>query len=105
MIPKIMRHHFARFVTVVGILVGLVVALAADLRAETPSPEPAPPPVACKTVADCWLDGDGHAIPRPKKHAKKPIPRGDCGSKLLWLRHRLSCEENVCVALRIGDKC
>lgn len=104
MIPKIMRHHLACFVA----LVGIVVASGALARAEPtadPAAAPAPPPVACQTVADCWLDSDGHAIRRPKQHAKKPIPRGDCGKRLLWLRHRLSCEENVCVAIRIGDKC
>lgn len=99
-----MPRHFARSVALVGLL-WIFLILGAVARAEPAAEAPPPPPVACKTVADCWLDDDGHAIPRPKKHAKQSIPRGDCGKRRLWLRHRLSCEDNVCVAHRIGDKC
>lgn len=61
--------------------------------------------VPCKTVADCWLDGEGKPIARPKAKRGRSIPRGDCGKKLLWLRTRLSCENQVCTAQHIGDKC
>ncbi len=61
--------------------------------------------VPCQTVADCWLDADAKPIKRAKKLKGKAIPHGDCGSKLLWLRNKLSCEENVCVVKLIGDKC
>jgi hypothetical protein len=64
---------------------------------------PAGPP--CKSVGDCWLDEEGHAISRPKKLRGRPIPRGDCGSKLLWLRHRLACIDERCVAVNVGDRC
>lgn len=62
--------------------------------------------VACKTVADCWLDADAKPIARPKAKKGRPLPRGDCGRNILWLRTRLTCsEENVCVAEHVGDKC
>ena len=64
-----------------------------------------PAPVQCKTVDDCWLNESGEAIKRPKRHRGKAIPRGNCGNRLHWLRHLLSCEENVCKAKLIGDKC
>jgi hypothetical protein len=61
--------------------------------------------VPCQTVADCWLDAASKPIARPKKFRGKPVPRGDCGRKLQWLRTRLACEQNLCTALDIGDKC
>jgi hypothetical protein len=61
--------------------------------------------VRCETVGDCWLDAGGKAIKRPARFRRKPIPRGDCGKNLLWLRHILSCEQNRCVSQFIGDKC
>lgn len=62
-------------------------------------------PVACQTVADCWLDPQGAAIPRPAKRKGQKLPKGDCGKNLLWLRHRLSCEEQVCKVQFMGDAC
>jgi hypothetical protein len=61
--------------------------------------------VPCHTVADCWLDRDGQAVPRPKKFKGAPLPIGDCESKLTWLRTKLTCEANQCVATVVGDKC
>ena len=61
--------------------------------------------VACQTVAECWMDEDAKPIARPKKLRGKPVPRGDCGKKLLWLRNRLTCEENLCTVTHIGDRC
>lgn len=62
--------------------------------------------VSCKTVSDCWLDADGHAIARPKKFKGKALPRGDCGKNLLWLRNTLECSDaGLCVATHVGDKC
>jgi hypothetical protein len=84
---------------------GLSVAIADE---SLPSPAPSSgaslsPP--CRTVADCWLDDAGHAIARPRKFRGKPIPRGDCGSRINWLRHRLMCVEGRCTAADIGDRC
>ena len=62
-------------------------------------------PVPCQTVADCWLDADSRPIARPKKLRGKPIPKGDCGRKLQWLRHKLACEQNVCTVTNVGDGC
>lgn len=61
--------------------------------------------VPCKTVADCWLAADGQPIGRPRSKRGRALPRGDCGKRLVWLRNRLSCENQVCVAELIGDKC
>ena len=61
--------------------------------------------VPCKTVADCWLDQDGNPIARPKSKRGRSLPRGDCGKNLLWLRTRLSCDNHVCTAEHIGDRC
>lgn len=61
--------------------------------------------VPCRTVADCWLDRDGKLVPRPKQFKGAPLPRGDCESKIHWLRTRLTCEAKQCVATNIGDKC
>jgi hypothetical protein len=61
--------------------------------------------VPCKTVDDCWLDKDSNVIRRPKRYRGRALPHGDCGDNIRWLRNRLSCEENVCVAKFIGDKC
>jgi hypothetical protein len=69
------------------------------------SQAPAVPAPACKTVNDCWLDAQGHAIERPKKHRGKKLPKPDCGNNILWLRNELTCEQNVCVAVFRGDRC
>lgn len=61
--------------------------------------------VSCQTVADCWIDADAKPIERPKKYRGKAIPRGDCSKKLLWLRNKLTCEQNLCTVTHIGDKC
>ncbi len=61
--------------------------------------------VACESVAQCWLDDEGKPIARPRRLRGKPIPRGDCGRNLKWLRNRLTCQEQRCAAVRIGDKC
>ena len=60
---------------------------------------------ACKTVAECWLDDSGKAIKRPAKLKGRKLPAGNCGSNLLWLRNRLSCDDNVCVSKHVGDMC
>ena len=60
---------------------------------------------ACKTVDDCWIDNQGQAIARPKSKKGHKIPRGDCGKNILWLRTKLTCEEGVCKAENVGDKC
>lgn len=89
----------------------LLMLLAGDVL-----PEPAPAPVkkvtpvdagvvSCQTVSDCWLGPDGSAIKRPARFKKKQLPKGDCGKNLLWLRNRLTCEENVCKATFMGDAC
>jgi hypothetical protein len=61
--------------------------------------------VSCKSVADCWLARDGTPIARPKAKRGRPLPQGDCGKNLLWLRHLLSCEKNLCVSRKVGDLC
>jgi len=67
--------------------------------------EPVVSTVPCKTVAECWLSDDGKPIARPKSKKGRPLPRGDCGKNLLWLDHKLSCENEVCVSQFVGDKC
>ncbi|MBL8914094.1 MAG: hypothetical protein JNM17_25545 [Archangium sp.] len=61
--------------------------------------------VSCQTVNECWLAPDGSPMPRPARFKKKPLPKGDCGKNLLWLRNRLTCEENVCKSTYMGDAC
>ncbi len=61
--------------------------------------------VPCDSVAQCWLDEGGKAIARPKKLRGRPLPKGDCGPNLLWLRNRLTCEDRVCTAVHVGDRC
>ena len=62
--------------------------------------------VSCKSVGNCWLDAEGHAIARPKKLAGRPLPRGDCGKNLRSLRNKLECSDaGVCVATFVGDRC
>ena len=82
------------------IAIAFYLATAGLARAEAPAA-----PVPCKTIDDCWLDPSGAPIRRPRKLRKKAIPRGNCGTRLHWLRHVLSCEENVCTAKLIGDRC
>ena len=60
---------------------------------------------ACRSVADCWLDEEGRAIRRPARYRGRHLPRGDCGAHLRWLRHSLTCDEGVCTARDIGDRC
>jgi hypothetical protein len=67
--------------------------------------ESAPVPVPCKTIADCWLDNEGHPIARPKSKRGLKIPRGNCDTRLVWLRYQLSCTEQVCTALFLPDQC
>lgn len=69
------------------------------------SGEPVVSAVPCQTIADCWLDPSGNAIARPKKQKGKPLPKGDCGKNLNWLRRRLTCEQKFCTVQYIGDKC
>ena len=69
------------------------------------SAEPVVSTVQCTSVDECWLDAEGKAVARPKSKKGRPLPRGDCGKNLLWLRHKLTCEEGVCVSQNIGDKC
>ncbi len=79
----------------------------------TQSPADGPPidrvtksAVRCTTVAECWLDADGKPIARPKKFKGKKLPKGTCSnSGLLWLRHKLTCQQNVCTAEFVGDMC
>jgi hypothetical protein len=59
--------------------------------------------VPCKTVKDCWLDETGRPVKRPK--GKKPPTPSCSGAGLVWLRTRLSCEHDVCVAESVGHKC
>jgi hypothetical protein len=61
--------------------------------------------IPCQTVADCWLDVNGKAIKRPASKRGHPLPRGDCGNFKVWLRTQLTCEEHVCKAEHVGDKC
>lgn len=75
------------------------------LLAAAPADPPSVEAVPCNTVADCWLDKDGRPIARPKAKRGRGLPRGDCGKNLLWLRTRLSCEHQVCVAQHVGDRC
>lgn len=83
----------------------LGMTLAAALLAMTLA-QVTPPTVStvpCKTVDDCWLDQSAQPVKRPK--GKRP-PKPSCSGKgLVWLRTKLSCEHNVCVAVHIGDKC
>ena len=81
----------------ISLLLWLVAALPADRVTVSTVP--------CQTVADCWLAADGQPIQRPRSKRGRLVPRGDCGKKLRWLRNRLSCENQVCVVQRVGDKC
>lgn len=67
--------------------------------------EPVVSTVPCETVAQCWLDTDAKPIARPRGKKGKKIPRGDCGKNLMWLRNKLSCENNVCIVQFVGDMC
>lgn len=75
------------------------------LPSQVPAERAAPAPAPCKTVDDCWLDGSGAAIRRPARFKGKPLPQGNCGSRILWLRTELRCDEGICVARHRGDKC
>ena len=56
-------------------------------------------PLRCRR----WLDDSGDAIARPKRYKGRRLPRGNCHS-LLWLNHRLACEEHVCVSIYVPDR-
>jgi hypothetical protein len=76
--------------------------------ASAPSPQAdagTPNQASCKTVADCWLDDDGNAIARPKSQRGRPLPKGNCGENLLWLRNVLECQQGFCASKHIGDMC
>lgn len=75
------------------------------MLAQAPDAGAAPAPVACKTVADCWLDYDGQAIKRPVKQRGKALPKGDCRAKKVWLRYQLRCEKKVCTSTYVADQC
>jgi hypothetical protein len=75
------------------------------LLAATPEQRVTVSEVPCKTADDCWLDPAGRPIPRPKAKRGRQPPRGDCGNNLMWLRTRLRCENQVCVAVNVGDRC
>jgi hypothetical protein len=90
---------------------GLNAILATSLVAllacrEEPAPAsaaptlPSSPPASAPAVTE-----RGNAIARPKRYRGKPLPRGDCGKNLHWLRHRLVCEGGVCVSRNVGDMC
>jgi hypothetical protein len=81
----------------------IALALLASLLASPPPLKVSKAP--CQTEAECWLDADGNPIARPKSKQGRPIPRGNCGALLVWLRNELSCQENVCVARLVGDRC
>jgi hypothetical protein len=85
----------------------MLLSLVAVLLSAEPNPRVSASTVACTTVAECWLDADGKPIARPKKFKGKPLPTGDCGKRLVWLRNQLTCDETqkVCVAEHVGDKC
>ncbi len=93
----------------------LALLLASLLTADDAGTPPPPAPeasrvrtsdVACQSVNECWLAPDGAPIARPKKFKKRSLPAGTCSSSgLLWLRHRLSCEQQRCTSTFVGDKC
>ena len=60
---------------------------------------------ACQSVSDCWLDDEGRAIRRPARYRGRQLPKGDCGAHLRWLRHDLTCDEGVCTARDVPDRC
>jgi hypothetical protein len=63
-----------------------------------------PTPVPCKTVDDCWLDGSGAPIARPKSKRRHKLPNGSC-SDTLWLDNHLDCADKVCVVRHVPDRC
>lgn len=75
------------------------------LLSAEPDPHTTVSTVPCQSVAECWLDANGKPIARPKKQRGRPLPKGDCGKNLLWLRNVLTCEQNVCVARFVSDGC
>jgi hypothetical protein len=86
-------------------IVWAVLGTSALARADTATPAPAAEGAPCETVADCWLDPTGRPIKRPARFRRRPIPRGDCEKNILWLRHRLTCDQQRCTATFIGDTC
>ena len=83
----------------------MLLALALFMLAAGSSDRVTVSTVPCGTVAECWLDDAGRPIARPKANKRRKLPVGDCGRNLLWLHNRLSCDNNVCTAEFIGDKC
>lgn len=82
-----------------------LIALVLGLVAASPEDRVTVSTVPCRTVADCWLSADGKPIRRPKTQRGRAFPDGDCGKHLVWLQNRLTCENHVCVAELIGDRC
>ena len=35
----------------------------------------------------------------------QPLPKGDCGKNLNWLRRCVTCEQRFCTVQYVGDKC
>jgi hypothetical protein len=90
------------------VLVLLLAVAIADESVPSPPPHPMRDPVVrppCHSINDCWLDVDGTPIKRPKNQRGKPLPSGNCGLRINWLRNRLGCEEGRCVANFVGDRC
>jgi hypothetical protein len=87
----------------VALLVVCVLSGVASPDASVPDPGAAGVP--CRSVGDCWLDASGNAIKRPKRYRGKPLPRGDCGARINWLRNWLSCTDGRCSVQHVGDKC
>lgn len=83
----------------------MLVLLVTALLAADPDPRRSVSEIACQTEAQCWMDADAKPIARPKKMKGKAFPRGDCGGRLLWLRNKVECQENVCVVRHVGDRC
>lgn len=81
----------------------LILCLGLSVAIADESVPPSGPP--CRSVADCWLDDSGQPIARPKKERGKPLPRGNCGGRINWLRNQLNCVEHRCVAFHVGDRC
>ena len=82
-------------------LISLLLLLLFEVRADHITISTVP----CKTVADCWLDKDGKPIRTPSAKRGRKKPRPDCEKNIVWLRNRLKCENQVCVAELVGDRC
>jgi hypothetical protein len=87
------------------VLVLFLAVAIADESVPSPRPMREREGPACHSINDCWLDGDGTPIKRPRSKRGKPIPSGNCGGRINWLRYRLGCSEGRCVADFVGDRC